>query len=213
MPTNFSKNLHMLKITLTKEDIEGISIFFTSDTHFCHRNIIKYCNRPFSSTKDMNDSLVENWNKVVSPNDIVFHLGDFCFGDRKTWRKYCQKLNGIKYLIQGNHDRENEIYYDGFVNVADIAQVAIYDTEIEDFVVLILCHYCLTTWPGQWNGAFHCFGHSHTSPNSCSQSDHDYIANRALPSYDVGVDNNNFTPIAYNDLKIIFNKQLLYGIH
>lgn len=73
----------------------------------------------------MNNALVSNWNKVVAPNDIVFHLGDFCFGDRKTWKSFCSKLNGTKYLIQGNHDRENEIYYEGFESVCDIAQVAI----------------------------------------------------------------------------------------
>jgi calcineurin-like phosphoesterase family protein len=161
----------------------------------------------------MNNALVSNWNKVVAPNDIVFHLGDFCFGDRKTWKSFCSKLNGTKYLIQGNHDRENEIYYEGFESVCDIAQVAIYDNELEDYSTLILCHYCLTTWPGQWNGAVHCFGHSHTSPYSQNQADYDYIQHRALPSYDVGVDNNNFTPISYDELKTIFTKQLLYGHH
>ena len=149
----------------------------------------------------MNNALVSNWNKVVAPNDIVFHLGDFCFGNRKTWKSFCSKLNGTKYLIQGNHDRENEIYYEGFELVCDIAQVAIYDNELEDYSTLILCHYCLTTWPGQWNGAVHCFGHSHTSPYSQNQADYDYIQHRALPSYDVGVDNNNFTPISYDELK------------
>ncbi len=127
--------------------------------------------------------------------------------------KFCSKLNGTKYLIQGNHDRENEIYYEGFELVCDIAQVAIYDNELEDYSTLILCHYCLTTWPGQWNGAVHCFGHSHTSPYSQNQADYDYIQHRALPSYDVGVDNNNFTPISYDELKTIFTKQLLYGHH
>lgn len=84
----------------------------------------------------MNNALVSNWNKVVAPNDIVFHLGDFCFGDRKTWKSFCSKLNGTKYLIQGNHDRENEIYYEGFELVCDIAQVAIYDNEMEQYIVL-----------------------------------------------------------------------------
>lgn len=203
----------MQKITFKKEDLECRKVFFTSDTHFKHGNIIKYCNRPFESSSDMNNALVSNWNKVVAPNDIVFHLGDFCFGDRKTWKSFCSKLNGTKYLIQGNHDRENEIYYEGFELVCDIAQVAIYDNELEDYSTLILCHYCLTTWPGQWNGAVHCFGHSHTSPYSQNQADYDYIQHRALPSYDVGVDNNNFTPISYDELKTIFTKQLLYGHH
>lgn len=55
------------------------NIFFTSDTHFWHENIIKFCNRPFSSVEEMNDTIIENWNKVVGENDIVFHLGDFVF--------------------------------------------------------------------------------------------------------------------------------------
>ena len=117
---------------------QGIFLPATLISYFKHGNIIKYCNRPFESSSDMNNALVSNWNKVVAPNDIVFHLGDFCFGDRKTWKSFCSKLNGTKYLIQGNHDRENEIYYEGFELVCDIAQVAIYDNELEDYSMSLL---------------------------------------------------------------------------
>jgi calcineurin-like phosphoesterase family protein len=56
-------------------------IFFTADQHFHHQNIIKYCNRPFVWFNQMDDALIDNFNKVVTNDDIVYHLGDFSFGD------------------------------------------------------------------------------------------------------------------------------------
>jgi len=79
-------------------------IFFTSDTHFGHANIITYSNRPFSSVEDMNEKLIENWNKRVSIDSVVYHLGDFAMGPRQNIYLR-QKLNGKITLIKGNHDR------------------------------------------------------------------------------------------------------------
>src|SRR5574343_1568721 len=80
------------------------NIFVTSDTHFHHSNIIKYCNRPFSSTAEMDETLVQNWNSVVKPEDKVYHLGDVYFPlkERSDW--LFSRLNGSKRLILGNHD-------------------------------------------------------------------------------------------------------------
>ena len=80
------------------------NIFFTSDTHFWHNNVIKFCNRPFSSIEEMNDTIIENWNRVVDKNDIVIHLGDFCFCGSDKFKELVEKLNGRIYLILGNHD-------------------------------------------------------------------------------------------------------------
>ena len=77
-------------------------IFLTADTHFNHANIIKYCNRPFSSVEEMNETIIKNWNKHVSHSDMVIFLGDLCFKDSvDTW---LLKLNGNKVMIKGNHD-------------------------------------------------------------------------------------------------------------
>jgi calcineurin-like phosphoesterase family protein len=79
-------------------------IFFTSDNHFGHKNIIKYCKRPFNSVKEMNEALIQKWNEVVSPEDTVYHLGDFAFGEIDD---ILPRLNGKIILIRGNHDRKS----------------------------------------------------------------------------------------------------------
>ena len=85
---------------------DGNKVYFTSDTHFGHENIIKWCRRPYSSVEEMNEKLIENWNSVVGPDDIVFHLGDFAFGGSGLWKEVLSRLNGKKYLIIGNHDEK-----------------------------------------------------------------------------------------------------------
>lgn len=81
-----------------------IDTWFTSDTHFGHKNILEYEKnaRPFSTLDEMHEVLIERWNAVVKPNDIVYHLGDFCFGRR--WLAIAASLNGKKRLVMGNHD-------------------------------------------------------------------------------------------------------------
>ena len=94
---------------------DGSKVYFTSDTHFYHSNIIGFCKRPFKNVEDMNETLIENWNRVVSQDDIVFHLGDFCMGGSHEWTKILNRLNGKIYLTLGNHDLKvgsiNSIFY------------------------------------------------------------------------------------------------------
>lgn len=77
--------------------------YFSSDSHFWHNNVIKYCNRPFSSIEEMNETLVNNWNSVVKPDDIVTYLGDFSLAFRAV-ETFSHRLNGFKWLVPGNHD-------------------------------------------------------------------------------------------------------------
>ncbi len=79
-------------------------IWVTSDTHFFHENIIMYCGRPFKNAEHMNELLADNWNSVVKPGDIVYHLGDVFMGDKEGFKAFWPRLNGKKRLIVGNHD-------------------------------------------------------------------------------------------------------------
>ena len=77
--------------------------WITSDLHFNHANIIRYCNRPFKSVEEMNEALVNNWNRTVDEEDTVFFLGDLAFGhDPLSW---LELLKGHIVLIKGSHDR------------------------------------------------------------------------------------------------------------
>lgn len=79
--------------------------WFISDTHFSHRNIIKYAGRPYASVEEMNCALIENWNQCVGDEDQVFFLGDFGLGSVDHLHSICSKLKGRKICIRGNHDR------------------------------------------------------------------------------------------------------------
>jgi len=84
-------------------------IFFTSDTHFGHRNVIPYCQRPFSSVEEMDADLIRRWNAIVKPDDVVYHLGDFAFSKPIEITRILSLLSGTKLLVLGNHDRRHTV--------------------------------------------------------------------------------------------------------
>lgn len=111
-----------------------MSDFFTSDHHFGHRNIIDYCQRPFKLVKDMDEFMIERWNEMVGPGDLVYHLGDFGLKDISNLKLIMERLNGNKVLIRGNHDKHTRAAYInriGFLEVYDHLEVH----------GLKLCHY------------------------------------------------------------------------
>lgn len=78
-------------------------VWFSSDHHFFHNNIIKFCNRPFASVEEMNEELIHRYNSVVQPDDVVYFLGDFSMAFRPV-ELYARRLNGRKFLVPGNHE-------------------------------------------------------------------------------------------------------------
>lgn len=170
--------------------------FFTSDTHFGHANIIRFCNRPFKNVEEMDEALIENWNQVVSEDDMVFHLGDFAFGGSSVWNSIIPRLNGHINLIIGNHDRKN--LRQGYMSYFDMV-VPQLQIEIEDNSIY-LNHYPFLCYGGSYRGVWQLFGHVHSGPQADGL---DISRLRVLlpTQYDVGVDNNNFTPISYREVK------------
>ena len=182
---------------------DGNKVLFTSDTHFYHANIINFCTRPFANVETMNEALIENWNAVVGVDDIVFHLGDFCFGGSAEWTNILNRLNGKIYLIVGNHDLKNlrKGYYKRFEDVVMQMHIEV------DKQRIYLNHYPFLCYAGAYNGAWQLFGHVHTCENNIGKDAP--RLNMIFPTqYDVGVDNNNFMPVSFDQVKQIIEKQI-----
>lgn len=160
-------------------------IYFTADTHFGHFNIIKFCNRPFNTIEEMNDTLIENWNSIVGKNDEIYHLGDFGWRDNNLNLKILQKLNGTKYFIKGNHDKKfikNTAIINEFIWIKDYYELKINNK------FFVLCHYPFLQWIGNYYGTINLFGHSHGKTKE---------SNNQL---DVGVDLHEYKPISINEI-------------
>lgn len=195
----------MLKI---KIDDMGSGVFFTSDLHFRHGNIIKYCKRPFETVQEQTEKLIENWNKTVPDTATVFILGDFAFANKNQWRSILNQLTGKKYLILGNHDRPSDIPEEEFEEIADLATVVIKIKENE-YKTFILSHRPILCWEGSNDGSIMLYGHVHTCTNPEVEETIDSELIKFMPknSWDVGVDNNNYKPISIEEvLEQIENK-------
>lgn len=130
-------------------------IFYISDMHFGHKNIVRYDNRPFYSTQEMDDALINNWNSVVSDNDTVYILGDFSWYKQAKAVDILNMLKGNKVLIKGNHDKSIGDYRNKKFRVADYLEI--HDGERK----VILSHYPMPFWNGQHANSIHLYGHVH----------------------------------------------------
>lgn len=185
--------------------------FITADTHFGHENIIKFCERPFKTVEEMDKVLIANWNKIIGPDDIVYHLGDFTLGEFDEAQKYFSQLNG-KIMILANpwhHDKRwLPKNYLGplameFYNMESIRHVTVIPPMVvlemdglqERPLAVTLCHYPLAVWDRKHYGSWHLYGHTHKSDNSG-----EFRLN-------VGVDCMNYYPINLgNVLTLMYEK-------
>lgn len=154
---------------------------FSSDYHLDHANIIKYCNRPFKDKNEMNELIIKNHNSVVKENDYFYFMGDFCFSSRIA--EFISRLNGKKVFIIGNHDRKNMFKNIGIESISDVKMIEIANQKI------FLSHYAHRIWPQAHHGVWHLYGHSHGGLEDQGKST------------DVGVDNCNFIPISFEELR------------
>lgn len=131
--------------------------YYISDMHFGHKNIISYDNRPFFTTKEMDDALIANWNNRINKNDNVYILGDM-FWDNTNAADILEKLKGNKYLIIGNHDRLNADMKKHFIWADEYAEIKDNDNHI------VLCHYPIPFFKNHTrDNYYHFYGHVHSS--------------------------------------------------
>lgn len=100
-----------------------MKIFITADHHFHHDNIIKYCKIPFKTVEQMDEVMIEKWNKKVGKDDLVIHLGDFALGNAEKVKETRSRLNGTIILIKGNHDNKTVdefIIVEGFIRIGNL---------------------------------------------------------------------------------------------
>lgn len=173
-----------------------MTTWFSSDTHYGHRKIIEYSNRPFANVDEMDATLIANWNSRVKDEDTVYHLGDFSFRDKRQTLAILRQLKGQKHLILGNHDEviiENRAEFenpDAFLSIQTYLEI---DTEVKHNkrqARLILCHYPLITWHWSGGGTFMVHGHCHGNLRYPFKG-------RIL---DAGVDPQGYYPISATDV-------------
>lgn len=176
---------------------EPDQVYFTSDTHFGHENIIRYCNRPFRNAEEMNAELIRRWRETVPEDGIVFHLGDFAHGNARLWNDILSALTGRKYLILGNHDMKalRQDYMGRFEHVAQQMTIRVGGQAI------VLNHNPFLCYGGSYRDVWQLFGHVHSGPASHTGLDHPRLKMLFPLQYDVGVDNNDFRPISFAEVK------------
>lgn len=181
--------------------------WFTSDEHYGHRNIIKFCKRPFDNVDDMREELIANHNARVGVNDETFHLGDMFWNTllMDECLNILKRLNGRHYLIRGNHDERAEQMMNGtnwlllgakkFEWLKDVHMFR------ENGIKIWLSHYAHRVYPSSHKNAYHLYGHTHG----------------VLPDFrlsmDVGVDatmgSNSFAPYSLDEIHNIMQIRLI----
>lgn len=190
-----------------------MTIWFTSDTHFDHFNCIEFCDRPIGinprlhsrdeQKEAMNETLIKNWNECVAWDDQVYHLGDFAFCGVSKATHILDQLNGDKYLIRGNHDKDlckKEEFTRRFIWVKDYYVLRVHDKTTNTHQPIVLCHFPILSWENQHHGNWHLHGHCHGSISA---------HNSGIRRLDVGVDSvgaipalgRSFSPVSFDDVQ------------
>jgi calcineurin-like phosphoesterase family protein len=172
--------------------VGGQKVFFTADLHLGHKNIIGYCNRPFSTGGEMDAKIISSINETVGQNDILYVIGDFCHkgGTALSYREriVCENV----HIILGNHDEPTK-FTSGFSSVSDQKMILYVNQKI------FMCHYPMRSWSGSYRKSWMLYGHVH------GRLHREDVASGTL-TLDVGVDNKRDgvefgTPWSFKDVQ------------
>jgi len=157
--------------------------WYTSDFHFFHDNILKYCSRPFHNVWDMHEAIVSGINESVAPNDELFILGDISFYGGEKVQNILSRINGQKHFIIGNHDAKNMKKWDGWTSVNHYLEIK----DNKQFVCLM--HYPIESGNKMAHGGIHLHGHRHGVEGRYDGKPSNHFRE------DVGVDPWKFKPV------------------
>jgi calcineurin-like phosphoesterase family protein len=164
--------------------------WFTADFHLSHKNIINYCNRPFQDVEEMDRVLVSNLEKLVKHDDTLYYLGDLTFKEEVA-EKFFERFKELEiHYIIGNHDNQKvlSIAREYCSSVAHLKDIKLYNQPIT------LCHYAMRVWNKSHFNSWQLFGHSHGRLEPLGKQ------------YDVGVDNNEYRPILFEEIAMIMKE-------
>jgi calcineurin-like phosphoesterase family protein len=128
-------------------------MFFTADLHLGHKNIIKYCNRPFDNVDDMDRVIIDNINRVVGQRDQLFILGDFAFRGKQPDEYRSLIKARVVHIILGNHDKRGR--FGSFSSVENVREISHFGQKV------FLSHYPHRSWPSRQHGSWMLYGHVH----------------------------------------------------
>ncbi len=169
-------------------------IYFTGDTHFGHKNICQLSDRPYKSVEEMDEALINNWNKVVGDDDEVYHLGDISLTGKPRTREILTRLKGKIYLIRGNHEKAAMACKSRFEWIKSCFQLHMNEH------YFVLFHYPIASWNGLHKGTIHLHGHSHGSYS---------VPGKIM---DVGVDALGYKPISIDAVIEAMNKKEIHSV-
>lgn len=173
-------------------------IWFTSDTHFGHANVLRFCDRPWESIEQMNKALVDNINARVAPSDSLYHLGDFSFKmPVEATRELRSKIRCRDvHWVPGNHDKD---WSQPTVAGTFVVEPPIATLKLESGRKVVMCHYPIMDWSGLGHGSIHLHGHIHATKEY-----NEWNRSLRLLRYDVGVDANEYAPVSIDEILRFF---------
>lgn len=174
-------------------------LWFTSDLHLGHANVLNFTARDWPDIDAMNRGLIEAINQCVMPADDLYILGDYSFKLAKADAARLRDRIGCRWvhLVPGNHDKDwssEPEFADTFILEPPICRVK------ADGLKLVLSHYPLMDWPSMSHGSWHLHGHIHSAPRAGLASYNELNRAQGIYRYDVGVDANAYRPVSLADL-------------
>lgn len=183
----------------------GCDVWFSSDWHFFHKNVIKFDDRPFRDDKGepdlhaMHEEIITKWNSRVKPNDTAFFVGDLTWASVEQTNPLIKRLNGKIHFVMGNHDRYQDILsYKRFLTVYDRVELKLFTGDKKKIHEFVIDHFPIYSWNKIRYGAIMVHGHEHHNLHHFDDTKFNYYEGRK--AIDVGCNGHNYYPLSHKEI-------------